>query len=303
MSGFLDWILISFALFILFFAAKGLAAPISIVVTMICRDEAVNLKENLPGFVAIADYFVFLIDDRNTDDSINVISSLINESNYRIVSNKFDGFGSSRTRSLDAAWQYFPQASHVWIADPDWHLDLSTISKSELDFDHDVFGFLSYDRNGFTTRKMHWLLRHRSGLRMRYNLHEVLDIGNYTWKDTNWVIHEIERKGSWHTTVGHGHSMSRKRFSFDLNMLYKDLEEYGHDPHTHSYLGVTHEAYATEVLKEDGLTSEAIEHADKAIFFLKLRVLSEYKDEFLDERRNCMTTLGNIYFVFKVIHL
>lgn len=72
---------------------------------------------------------------------------------------------------------------------------------------------------------------------MRYNLHEVLDIGMYTVKNIPWVIHEIEKAGSWHTTVGHGHSMSYQRYEFDLALLEKDLTVYGHDPHTHYYLG------------------------------------------------------------------
>ena len=72
---------------------------------------------------------------------------------------------------------------------------------------------------------------------MRYNLHEVLDIGMYNIKNIQWTIHEIEKIGSWHATVGHGHSMSLKRYEFDLDLLQKDLIIYGHDPHTHYYLG------------------------------------------------------------------
>ena len=41
------------------------------------------------------------------------------------------------------------------------------------------------------------------GLAMRYHLHEVLDIGDrYDWKVLNWEVREIEKPGSWHTTVG-----------------------------------------------------------------------------------------------------
>ena len=38
---------------------------------------------------------------------------------------------------------------------------------------------------------------------MRYHLHEVLDIGDrYDWKVLSWEVREIEKPGSWHTTVG-----------------------------------------------------------------------------------------------------
>ena len=42
------------------------------------------------------------------------------------------------------------------------------------------------------------------------------------------------------TNTGHANSFDAKRSLFDLDLLYKDLAQYGHDPHTHKYLGVTH---------------------------------------------------------------
>lgn len=86
-----------------------------------------------------------------------------------------------------------------------------------------------------------------TGLKMRYNLHEVLDIGTYSVKDVPLIAREIEQAGTWHTSVGHGDSMSAKRYQFDLDMLYKDLKIFNHDPHVHYYLGITHQAYAEKV--------------------------------------------------------
>jgi hypothetical protein len=142
---------------------------------------------------------------------------------------------------------------------------------------------------------MHWLLKHREGLRMRYNLHEVLDIGEYTWKNLNWTIHEVEQSGSWHSTVGHVHSMSLQRFYFDLKLLERDLVEYGHDSHTHYYLGVTHEAIASALFRERGFTNDTDYHINEALKYLQLRVLSSYDREYLDDRVNCMMLLGSIY--------
>ena len=62
----------------------------------------------------------------------------------------------------------------MWIADPDWRPDVSTIDKSHLNIrEYDVFRFTIVDRSGITTRQCDWLLRHRAGLAMRYHLHEV----------------------------------------------------------------------------------------------------------------------------------
>ena len=149
---------------------------------------------------------------------------------------------------------------------------------------------------------MDWLLKNREGLKMRYNLHEVLDIGLYSVKHISWIIHEIEKPGTWHTVVGHGNSMSAKRYEFDLQLLYKDLEEFDHDPHPHYYLGITHQAYAEQtVIMEMGIISNiSMHHLDLSIEFLKLRIFSEYEDDFIEQRWSSMLLLGSIYSSYKV---
>jgi hypothetical protein len=298
----------------------------SLVMTMILRDEAINLRSNLPlwrdqGHV---DYFVFLLDHRTTDDSEEAIRSILGDSSdsdsgsdsgsgsssgsgsgvsYKIFYHEFDGFGPARTRSLRHAWTSFPQATHVWIADPDWKVDSNIpIQKTDLDLIHDAFRFVIYDRNGVTTRRCDWLLRHREGLGMRYNLHEVLDIGMYNYTTVPWVVHEIEQVGSWHTTVGHTDSFSAKRMQFDLDLLYKDLEIYGHDPHTHKYLGVTHMGYAEKVFEFNGnvITDEISDHIEKGTYFLELRLNSTYNDEFPEERWQAFVQLGAVAMNLKV---
>jgi hypothetical protein len=74
--------------------------------------------------------------------------------------------------------------------------------------------------------------------------------------------------------------MSAKRYEFDLALLNKDLVLYGHDPHTHYYLGVSYEAFAKESLNHlspkqtqqlPKLISSSI---DESIKYLQLRALS-----------------------------
>ena len=79
--------------------------------------------------------------------------------------------------------------------------------------------------------------------------------------------------------------MSAQRYLFDLELLEKDVPRYGHDPHTHYYLGVTHEAYADKLFeKSPVLTNEVVYHINASIHYLSLRALSTYRDEFLEER-------------------
>ena len=269
-----------------------------VVMTIICRDEAVNFRENLPKWLSVIDFYVFMMDTRTTDGSQETISAIFDKAGkrYIIVPYEFNGFGPARTQSLVQAWTSFPEASHVLIADPDWSPDLSTIDLSSLDMVNDVFRFTAYDRNGYTVRRMDWLLRHRQGLKMRYNVHEVLSLGPYTVKDIGWTVHEIERPGTWHTTVGHTSSMSSKRYEFDLQLLKKDLLEFGHDPHTHYYLGITHEAYAQSAAEMLGRESATIqEHLDEAVKYLSLRATAQYADEFIEERWAVSYQLGLLY--------
>jgi hypothetical protein len=131
---------------------------------------------------------------------------------------------------------------------------------------------------------------------MRYNLHEVLDIGLYSVKYISWVVREIEKPGTWHTSVGHESSVSAKRFLFDLELLQKDLLIYKHDPHVHYYLGVTHQAYVEQlVLTEGKLSNITSGHLENSINYLRLRILSEYEDDFIEQRWSAMMILASIY--------
>lgn len=130
----------------------------SLVVTMMCRDESVNLRSNLPSWATFTDYFVFLIDVRTIDQSRETIAEILDPKGipYVIENYTFIGFGDSRTLSLSIAQDRFPQASHVMIADPDWRPDLNTIDKRQLDLSAQVFRFVVFDRNGVTRRRMDW---------------------------------------------------------------------------------------------------------------------------------------------------
>lgn len=279
----------------------------SIVMTMIVRDEAVNLASNLALWTPFISYFIFMVDDRTTDGSVEAIGNILSgKRNFRCIPYHFDGFGPARTLSLSNAWDYYPNATHVWIADPDWKPDTTTIAVNELSMQADAFRFKIFDRNGFTTRQCDWLLRHRAGLEMKYNLHEVLAIGEaYSVQQTKWVVHEIEKPGSWHSSVGHGNSFSASRYLFDLDLLYKDLTIFGHDPHTHYYLGVTHEGYATAVLKANTSFDGTLRwHIEQSVRFLTLRATSLYaggnNGEFLEERWGSMMILGTIEGQYQV---
>lgn len=286
----------------------------SLVMAFIVRDEEVNIRSNLPAYVPFVDYYVFMVDHRTSDGTLAAIEEILGgKRNYHVEKYEFDGFGPARTASLKQAWLRYPNATHVWIADPDWRAEISSIKKSELTMDADAFRFLIYDRNGHTTRRCDWLIRNRPHNAMRYNLHEVLHIGeSYSWKEISWIVREIEQKGSWHNKVGHASSHASKRYIFDLKYLEKDLIEYPNDPHTDYYLGVTHHAYVESLGKERPEVLQDIaavqpsgrsiaEHMDLAIKYLSLRATYNYKSEFIEERWGVMFLLGSIHGFMPVV--
>jgi hypothetical protein len=273
----------------------------SVAITMLCRDEAVNLVSNLPAWLTVIDYFVFIMDNRTRDDSVAVINNVLVPANkkFEVVSHHFVGFGQARTLGLKTVWDKFPQATHVMVADPDWVPDISTMNMNELMGEADVYKFTVFDTHrhfGLTQRKMDWLFTNRPGLAMKYHVHEVVAIGSYSVLRTNWVVREVAKKGSWHTTVGHAASDSSNRNLFDLELVYKDLEEYGHDPHTHFYLGMLHEGYLAQMLTTLGPDHpDILNHTERALKYLELRATSYYDDEFLEQRTHVMQGLARIY--------
>ena len=190
----------------------------------------------------------------------------------------------------------------------------------------EVYRFTIFDRNGVTTRRIDWLLRNREGLGMRYHLHEVLNIGYYTWTDISWITKEIEQAGTWHTTEGHADSFDPKRYLFDLSLLQKDKDMYTDDPHVDYYLGVTHHAYASKLRERENSRIEVQnekkanvaestsssspssssssnreteleiqDHLELAAMHLETRATKHYQHEFTEQRWGAMLTLGTIH--------
>ena len=108
--------------------------------------------------------------------------------------------------------------------------------------------------------------------------------------------------------TGHDDSFSPKRALFDLELLYKDLAVYGHDPHTHKYLGVTHLSYVVSLLTKKNSrgdevidtseaklsSSEVKDHLEKGNYYCGLRVdpATVYDEEFNEERWECMVQMA-----------
>ena len=114
--------------------------------------------------------------------------------------------------------------------------------------------FQILNRIGYTTHHCDWPPRQRKGL-------ASYDIGeNHNAK--------LISSGTWHSKVGRGHSASSERYLFDLSLLARVwiLEEYGHDPHTHYYLGLTHEAYASNYYLDSNIGNEITSEVFRKVY-------------------------------------
>lgn len=223
----------------------------SIVLAYICRNEANNFKANLDDWAKIVSRFTFSMDSRNTDDSVDVIERILDKYKhikYQIVVNNFEGFGQARSHSLANAWKFYGnETTHVLIGDPDWKPHLNTFKIAELDISDPniiIYRFQALDGAGSFSRQMDWMIRHMPGIRMKYTVHELLDIENmddlkiHNVRSISFIVQEVKNDGTWHAQVGHGTSSSYKRKLFDLSLLAKDYKTYGDsDPRIHYYIG------------------------------------------------------------------
>jgi len=261
----------------------GGAERASLVLALMVRDEAANIRANLPAWSAVADAVVCGIDDRTSDETARAVVEGAPNIPKWVFYFTFDGFGKSRTFVFYEAWRKFSNVSHVLILDPDWVME--TAPMADLDFIHRSYLFVIRDRNGLTTRVASWLTRHQKGLKFERRLHEQLvypdppgDYGPFTpatlkQKRANWVASEVEVKGreSWHTS-NNGHSMSHKRYLFDLDLLEKDLIDLGEgDANTLYYLGGTHLASIDAALGAGVDDAQVQEHVRLATHYLQRR--------------------------------
>mmetsp|Transcript_15340 Transcript_15340/g.23095 ORF Transcript_15340/g.23095 Transcript_15340/m.23095 type:complete len:1139 (-) Transcript_15340:103-3519(-) len=267
----------------------------SIVMTMLIRDEEDNIHNNLHQWVHLMDYFVFLIDDRTSDKSVqNIAAVLDGKRPYNIQFHSFSGFGSARTKLFSIAWQYYSDAAFVFMAQPSWIPDLSTINKRELMTTHDVYRFTVYDSESSTTFSVNWLLRHKNGLAMRYNANEVLDIGeNYSETFTNWTVRTPKSR-----RLGKSSSyVSLERWNDKIRYIEEDIVQYGSNPYFHYHLGRSHIRYIEAMRDCTGNTMTSIisEHLNNSVSNLTQCAMTAARSQFREEKYYAILTLGKVY--------
>lgn len=150
---------------------------ISLACLMIIRNEAENLSKNLPLWGNhFFDAYVIAIDSRTTDNSFQVLHSILPPDTPRyIFEYNFTNFGKARTDVLHAANQHFSTISHVFMIDPDWKPKMSTIQKQDLELDVEAYQFKIWDASDVSVRYANWLALNQPNLSFAY----YVGIDNY----------------------------------------------------------------------------------------------------------------------------
>ena len=143
---------------------------ISLTCLMIVRDEAENLSKNLPLWGRnFFDAYVIAIDDRTIDNTSDVLNHYIQPETPRyIFKYNFTNFGKARTECLQAAYEQFSHISHIFMIDPDWRPNMTTIKKSDLELDVEAYQFKIWDRSGVSVRYANWLALNQKNLSFAY---------------------------------------------------------------------------------------------------------------------------------------
>jgi len=138
---------------------------------MIVRDEAENLQKHLPLWThhQFCNAFVIAIDSRTIDSTHQILTQTIpsNIPHHIYISN-FTNFGQARTNVLQQAYLYYANMTHIFMMDPDWKPNITSLDKSNLSLDIEAYQFKIWDRSGVSIRYANWLALHQPNLTFAY---------------------------------------------------------------------------------------------------------------------------------------
>jgi hypothetical protein len=108
--------------------------PGRLLLNMLVRNEAENLRRTLPAWAKVIDYWIIGVDEKNDDDSIDIIKRNLGHLPGEIaIVRGFDGHGPTWTTLVDLGVKHFPGATHGIIADADFAPMNSFLNRMELD--------------------------------------------------------------------------------------------------------------------------------------------------------------------------
>ena len=178
--------------------------PGKLLLNMLIKDEAEHLERSLPKWAPLIDYWIvgigicsldvnerqglfsialeitrFLItlaDDKNSDNSAEVVKKHLGHIPGEIVIVKFDGMGPTWTQLVEIGIKNYPNATHGIISDADFTPITRHLDKWELNTEcsKHMYMIRSPGTSG-NVRNMDWIYRNLPGARVERRVRNCAD--------------------------------------------------------------------------------------------------------------------------------
>jgi hypothetical protein len=155
-------------------AAGESDTPGTLLLNMLIKDEAENLRRSLPRWAKLIDYFIIGVDDANSDDSVAIIKQYLGHLPGEICEVHFDGIGPTWNAVLQMGILHFPGATHGIAADADFTPIHSALDRNALSLRENTLRFLAWDEQQITDRPLDWIYRNIPGARVIRRAHHAV---------------------------------------------------------------------------------------------------------------------------------
>jgi len=230
------------------------------------------LEENIPNFDKWC-----ILDTGSTDGTQDVIKKTLSNKPGKLFEEPFVNFKVSRNRCFELAGtscKFLLTLDDTYIVKGDLRGFLSEVRSDQFS---DSFSLLikSGDSEYYSNR----IIKSHSGLRYQYTIHEVIP------KENNMnVTTPVERAFIFDERSDYMENRTTSRKQFDLELLFKELEENPDDPRSLYYIAQTYGCMGDEVNKAKYLELRVNHHEEGYI--------QEKVDACFELARSCNFQLG-----------
>jgi hypothetical protein len=210
-----------------------------LVVVLMVKNEAENITQTLVPFMeaGISSFFIY---DTGSSDGTETIAreyfDMHNITTYKIISEPFVDFSTSRNKALRYTEQFFPNHTFMLMPDAEWYIydteKLVTFCKQELNNETEIYtvrlvtGSLEF----YTPR----LLRMHKNIQFHGKIHEapISSIRSQNIPENIFFVYAPSKQGK---------NKSATRWERDLVILQEEYDNNPHDPRTVFYLAQTYD--------------------------------------------------------------
>jgi len=211
--------------------------PGKLLLNMLVMNEAENLARTLPYWKDVIDYWIIGVDEKNTDDSIEIVKRNLGHLPGEIALVRgFDGHGPTWTTLVSLGIEHFPGATHGIIADADFRPMNRHFDRYELDIRCSKHMYTIWTQDHRNERRMDWIYRNIPGARVTRRTHQVVEVPPLPDQEVFQTLVNLpldEREGGWGDRSGN----KQDRY---IAWLSADLIDFPDDPRTLYYLGYGH---------------------------------------------------------------